>query len=540
MRHLLSRTCLTLLTLAGLSRADWSFPIPTGTYPDSAAVNAVLPSRTYSDSLTTTSLSLSDQTLRLGVKWGNVPKQGARAGLQLPFNSWWSGVDMSMATAVSFFYKTSDTKTNVQFAPISDDDLGAATNDGVMMVAMMAGNTAGKTVTIALPDGIDYLPWMLKLHPEETAQTWNDVKSNVKAFQFQPMPVYDSTGEALTEPDAWLEISKVTVLSEGGGCSDIIGFNPGCAPLPLPKGAMCKGRSMGLSDFGSKDPLTNPLGGSWYAFVDTSVSRMSTARGMSSLVDRDGDGSGLEFLPPFDTLPARLSVTTVLDKGDAALHPSAGWAGIGASIGAGRSSELEGIQAISFRFAVDSFDVGNLTGIQLQVRNRSVGDSVRFEKLVPLEAFTSGEVCLDMGQLRQPAWLNDPLPSVPLSDILGFEWQVKINKDATRKAAPSTFAIGDVKLWGTDVASGISRSRGASGPSLVAAYAGALRLSYSLHEHSAAKVEVLRMDGTRVASFEAPASAAGRAFPVTLGRGTYLAVVRGGSTKLVAPFVVAR
>jgi hypothetical protein len=67
-----------------------------------------------------------------------------------------------------------------------------------------------------------------------------------------------------------------------------------------------------------------------------------------------------------------------------------------------------------------------------------------------------------------------------------------------------------------------------------------LRLSYTLKGAASTKVEVLRMDGRSVASFDASASAQAQDFPVALGQGTYLAVVRSGSIKLVAPFVVAR
>ncbi|MEN9353118.1 MAG: hypothetical protein RL318_443, partial [Fibrobacterota bacterium] len=71
-------------------------------------------------------------------------------------------------------------------------------------------------------------------------------------------------------------------------------------------------------------------------------------------------------------------------------------------------------------------------------------------------------------------------------------------------------------------------------------YTNVLVLSYALDGAASVKVEVLRMDGRKVASFEATGSAKNQAFPVTLGQGTYLAVVKGAKASLVAPFVVAR
>jgi hypothetical protein len=75
---------------------------------------------------------------------------------------------------------------------------------------------------------------------------------------------------------------------------------------------------------------------------------------------------------------------------------------------------------------------------------------------------------------------------------------------------------------------------------LVANYANGLVLSYALEGVASATIEVVRMDGSRVASFDGAAKMTNASFPVNLARGTYLAVVRHGTSRMVAPFAVMR
>jgi hypothetical protein len=188
------------------------------------------------------------------------------------------------------------------------------------------------------------------------------------------------------------------------------------------------------------------------------------------------------------------------------------------------------------------------------------------------------EVCVDLQSLMQPAWYTSMSGRKPFdpSDLEGFVWEMKINRDMTAKASTSSFFLGNVKLWSDSglanlgepavkdsltpdilpiiprpvvglpptnngtCTDGISRRIAGSRSSLVANYTNALVLSYALDGTASAKVEVLRMDGRKVASFEATGSAKNQAFPVKLGQGTYLAVVKGAKFNLVAPFVVAR
>lgn len=290
-----------------------------------------------------------------------------------------------------------------------------------------------------------------------------------------------------------------------------------------------------LSDFKSVDPNRNALNGTWYTYSDTGNWLAERERGQTKVLSGE-----LPVLLQGDSLPTRLGMSLKPDKGGATAHPYAGWGGLGTTIPESRRQELAGLRALSFFLEGDDFDTDNLTGVELAFRNTSIGDSIRFSVLIPMNAWNRKEVCVDLDWIRQPLWVRCPLDSLPTGDIEGIEWEVKIRWASKDTAAPSTFSIGDVKLWGTHAANGITRTRADKGPALVASYSGALRLSYSLEDAASAKIEVLQMDGRSVASFEAPSSVQAQAFPVALGQGTYLAVVRSGSTKLVAPFAVAR
>ena len=528
MRHFLLRFAAAVLLLAGLGRADYVLPFPAGTYPDSAAVNAVLPSAAFSDSQTTTRLSMDRRILRLDVTWGNVPNWGAMAGIRLPFNRRWAPVDFSMVSSVTFKYKPSDAATRVQFAPNSDKYPGALA--GVQRCVTLNGSTSGKTANVPLPTGIDYLDWMVRDHPEDVHLTWDDVAKEVKSLQFQPMPVYNGAGTAVTSKSSWLEISEVYVVE----MIDLVPYLIWLSSV----GSQCSGSRLDLGTDGALAGIAGP-GVRWGGYVDTTGSVFE--RGLSSLVDVNGDKD------PVERGGTALGIRANLRKGDAGAHPYAGWAGLGARFhtqaGGDTALDLTGLTAVSFRLRTDAaFDRENLTGVLLKLRTPLVGDSVAFFAGIGLGPSVDTTVCVDLAQLSQPPWYTSKAGRTRFDprSVAGLDWELRISQVAMDTASTSGFWIGDVKLWGTYAASGLSRSRSAAGPSLAAAYAGALRLSYALDGAASARVEVLRLDGSRVASFEAPGSVSGQAFPMMLGQGTYLAVVRSGSIRLVAPFTVAR
>lgn len=534
----LSAAALALMAVG--ARADYTFTFPSTLAADSAATNALIPCQSFSDDATTTDISIKAAgVLHLSVSWGAVADYKANAGLLLPFNNLWTAVDFSNVTAVSFFYKTYDAKTAVEFTPNSDLYTGAANNDGVMMLAALTASAAGKTATVSLPDGIGFLAWMTDQAPSETNQSWDEVKTAVKLLQFAPKPVNSSTGLS-TKYDTWLEISKVTLV----GSVTITGNVNWVSSL----GSACSGTSTVISDFASASPNKNTQGGYWFQFTDQNGT--DSSMGVSTIADDANAISGVTYLDNADgsLATALAGISATLNKGDAKAHPYAGWADIGTGFkdadGNDTYLDLTGLKAISFYLsASDDFDVTNLTGVDLKIVNSSVSDAAQFNAGVDVSSFNNTTICFDVSQFTQPAWYKSTLTSMPLNDIGKLQWEIKINKDATLSASQSTFYIGDVTLWGTlpnAGIDGISSHKVGGKSALVANYSKGLVLSYNLDGASAAKIDVVRMDGSKVASFTGAAKASNQSFSVNLSRGTYLAVVKGGKTNLVAPFAVAK
>lgn len=532
------------LALAPLARADYTFVFPTSA-ADSAAVNAAIPCKSFDEKKgTTTSLSASAGAIKLTATWGEVDEWGAAAGILLPLNKLWTPVDFSVVEAVTFSYKTGDSKTSIEFAPNSTKYIGAATDNGVMMLAEYGASTTFKKVTVAFPDGISFLDWMGKKFPAEIDQTWDDVKTAIKTLQFSPKPQYNATGSAVLVPTSTLEIKDVSI--QGGwhdfGGNWITKMGTGCS-------VNFGTRFRNLSNFSGEVtglPNQNRQGGYWFAFTDTTSGTPGLANGVSSLFEDSNTVQGIQYIPGDEANMGYAGITATLDKGDAKAHPYAGWASLGTGFkdkatGEDTYLDLSGLRGISFYLSMaEGFDEANLTGVRVKIGNKSVGDSVAYSAGVVYSGFNNQLICVDVSQFSQPAWYtsNVGVKPLPLRDIGKISWEIKINNDATASAATSSFYIGDVVLWEYPV--GISSQRVGGKPTLVANYASGLVLSYVLDGAASATIEVVRMDGTKVASFDGAAKASRATFPMNLARGTYLAVVRNGANRLVAPFAVMR
>ncbi|MEN9354691.1 MAG: hypothetical protein RL318_2016 [Fibrobacterota bacterium] len=533
-----------LAVLATGVRADYSFVFPTSA-ADSAAVNAAIPCKSYDEKKgTTTALSASAGAIKLSATWGAVPAWGAAAGILLPINKMWTPVDFSGVTSVTFSYKTGDAKTAIEFAPNSPLYLGAATDNGVMMLAPYAGSVAFKKVTVGLPDGIAFADWMITQEPAQTETTWDDVKTEIKLLQFSPKPVYNATGSAITGAAvATLEIKDVSIQGD-------IKITTGNIDWLKANGTGCAGNLKSvLSNFNGDFtgvPNKNTQGGYWFAFTDTTSGTPGPANGASTLFEDDNTIQGMQFIPGDEANRGVAGITATLSKGDATLHPYAGWADIGTGFkdkttGDDTYLDLTGLKGISFSISMaDGFDEANLTGVIVKLGNKSVGDSVQYSAGVPY-TMNNQTICIDTKDFTQPTWYtskNGGAKPLPLKDLGKIMWELKINSDKTASAATSSFYIGDVTFWGASV--GISNQKVGGKSALVANYSKGLTLSYALEGASAAKIDIVRMDGSKVASFDGAAKASNQSFNVSLARGTYLAVVKGGKTNLVAPFAVAK
>jgi len=547
-----------LAVLATGARADLAIPYNQKA-GDSSEVNAAFNAKAFSNTETSTKLTSDGTSLSIAVTWGHSVGHdyGANAGILQPLNNMWAPVDFSKVTAVSFDYMT-DAKTTAEFAPASPLYLGDADNTGVMMLAELGAAAAFKSKTIALPDGIGFLKWMTDADTKNgtsyATQSWDDVKTKVKCLQFAPKPNY-STGTTLGLPATTTMSIKNLVVKGDIAVGGWLTAN----------GTGCTGKAQLLADFNNATPKQNYQGGWWYGFTDTTSGTVGPANGASALVENDLSVAGMNFLEGDGNVggvSGAVGITADLNKKIAGVyHPYAGWADVGTGF-KGPDGDIAvdlgtGFTAFSFDIVMGSdavaFDEANLTGVDFKVGKTSVGDSVQWHIGVPF-SMNNTNICVDAGALVQPSWYTSKLASVPTfkaNDVSKLLWEIKIqNQDATLKATTpvsslgQTFYVGNINVWnatkGVINATGISSRKIGGKSALVANYANGLVLSYALEGAASAKVDVVRMDGSKVASFDAPASASSRSFSMNLARGSYLAVVKGGKASLVAPFAVAK
>ncbi len=104
-------------------------------------------------------------------------------------------------------------------------------------------------------------------------------------------------------------------------------------------------------------------------------------------------------------------------------------------------------------------------------------------------------------------------------------------------ANTSAIEVADVRLWGLSTV-GIESpaSRPARG-ALRASYRGELTLSYSL-PGTGADIEIIGLDGSRIASFRAGAKEASLRKKIPMRPGTYLVVAKGDGVREVGVFAV--
>jgi len=552
-----SRILSLLLIAATGSMADLTIPYNQAA-SDSAAVNAAYNAKAFSNEETKTELTSDGASLKVSVTWGHSAGKdyGANAGILQPLNNMWTPVDFSEVTAIKFDYLT-DAKTTAEFAPASPLYNGDKENTGVMMLAELAATSAWKSKTISLPDGIGFLKWMTDADTKNgtnyAAQAWDDVKTQVKCLQFAPKPNY-SSGTTLGLPATTsMSIKNLVVVGtvQTAAAGEWLTEN----------GKGCTGAFVLLADFNNANPKKNYQGGWWYGFTDTTTGPVvGNANGASALVTNENSVEGMTFLTGDGTVggvSGHVGITADLEKKIAGTyHPYAGWADIGTGF-KGPDGDIAvdlGTMFSSFSFDVvmggdgGTFDDKNLTGVMFKVGKASVGDSVQWHVGVPY-SMNNNDICVDAGKLVQPSWYTSKLASNPVfkaNDVTKLLWEIKIqNQDATLKASTpttskaNTFYVGNVKLWNSKPL-GISSRKIGGMSALIANYANGLVLSYAFEGAASTKVEVVRMDGSKIASFDAPASASSRSFPMNLARGSYLAVVKGGKTSLVAPFAVAK
>ncbi|MEN9352942.1 MAG: hypothetical protein RL318_267 [Fibrobacterota bacterium] len=342
-------------------------------------------------------------------------------------------------------------------------------------------------------------------------------------------------------------------------------------------GTGCTGVATPLDNFNGEFaglPYKNLQGGYWVAFTDTTSGIPGRANGVSTLLQDSNTIQGFQYTLGDEANKWYASITATLDKGDSVAHPEAGWARLGTSFKDKMTGDntncLDASTVKGFSFGLsmpEGFDEGNLVGTIVRVGSADAPDSVAYSVGIPRARFNNGTICLDPGQFGQ---------SVLLNNVSSFAWELKIQTSA-KTAKPSSIQISEVKLWadvpldtvtnactkystgphcGTHLTRGfkpdiihpcsgsglgVVKTGGVQGASLQVANKGrTVVLNYALGGAAPVAIEIQRLDGRKVAFFAGAASASNLTLPMNLSRGTYLAVVRSGTSKLVVPFAVTQ
>jgi len=375
---------------------------------------------------------------------------------------------------------------------------------------------------------------------------------HIKMIQFGIDPAYTSTGAALlpdyaqTNAPATLDIDSV--FFEGAE----VGWVP-------PVGTNCTGDSFSVvEDFnpqgnGKAGIGNNYLGGYWFAYSDTStdpsktnpVLKMDSAVGISSVapLDPNDPQSVWGINDQADVILAEMVAT--LNKGDAAKHPYAGWAELGTSLApkekAAAGRNLSALKAIRFGILAGGsdpfntkFDKAKLKGVTVKLAKASVGDSAAFSARIPFDQINAmannGEfvnVCLDLSSFKQPAWYTQKYGTSRLTSdsLTQISWNLAIQDNKDVAAATSIIQVKDLRFYGS-AAMGVKGGIGRQGKAIRASYRNGLTLGFAVMG-TQAKIEIVRMDGSVVATFSAPAQAKALNLPLQLSKGTYMVVVRG-------------
>jgi len=441
-------------------------------------------------------------------------------------------------------------------------DAAAGTKSVIVIDNLPDGTTAERTVKLnARAVAGKLLNIDSAASPDYDNDSVNALK-NVKMIQFGIDPIY-GTGGLTLDPDY---LAGNTAKSLDIDSVIFEGVDGGWAPM---EGKNCVGESETIEDFNLANPVKeavgitgNYAGGYWFAYSDTSSTKVApadSAVGKSSVAPLDpADPESVWGINPLaDVISADMLAT--FNKVDVKKHPYAGWAELGTSLVSEKQKpkgvNATGLKAISFKIRAGGtdpftvqFDKAKLTGVTFKVAKSSVGDDVTFEAKVPFSQINananSGDfvnVCVDITSLKQPTWYTakNGVKPFTVDSLNQLSWALKLQKDSYLTGEPSLIQVSEVKFYGSKMI-GVKGAAARGTKSLEASYAKGLVVSYSVPGDKA-EIEVVRMDGSKVASFTKSASAKNLALPVSLNNGTYMVVVRGeGARQTVTLPVVGK
>jgi hypothetical protein len=552
--------------LATTARADISIPIPspttavTVTDTSSMGIKNLCGATFYKGHSASNVVSLTETTAgELELNWNLTydaadGAYGTAVGILLPIDASWDIKNLSTATEIDYDVKAaSATPANNEQMMIGSNIYGdsARIANAALAQPKWTALTASYQTVKVLTSTLAMNSWYSG--PDGATTDWNSltyqIGTAVKNLNFQPQINWTSSTVIKSGGTGTFFIRNVKII--------------GVLDYPAINGQGCTGTGLTVEDFAATkaDITQNYLGGYWYAFSDTSANppKNDSAIGSSKIILPAGDtgwtpDATLQLALMTATLEKDVTTSTYL------YHPYSGWADVGMGVknpNLGDSVlDLQpgaaggALTAISFDLyagstlgATYSIDTNMIRRIIFKVSKASVPDAEPFSIDIPVSQAlrtTSNNVCVDATALLQPGWyVTNNLGGTPVAfsanDLTKLAWEIKIEdqKDPTKHtSANNTIAVGNVKFYGVTAPDGV-KSKAATVAGLKASYGSQLVLSYNV-AGTTAQIDVLRLDGSKVASIKASAVANHLALPVSLARGTYLVSVRGNNSRLVS------
>jgi hypothetical protein len=586
----LAITAAAGLLLSVSVQADISITFPATAMTDTVEIKTVTGAGTYVSGATAASKAIltntADGALKLAYTINNGTKAySAATGILVPIDPSWNVYNLSKATAISFEIKADAAGGKVNFLVGSDSysELATAssaalgTNSGAdgWSSATIKPTTAWTKVTIDPNVDLVLAPWYTdETDPFLLNTLWNDasgegisIGKTVKNFQFQPVWQWDGTGATNKNPTGTIYIRNLTIT----GVSKY-SYDPA-------DHVGCTGSSFKLDQFASVDkekPTNqNTLGGYWFAFADAAnfeTTPDDTAVGASVINPLKGRTWGP--VNGYGALSATLekNVATGVGGSKFAYHKYAGWAAMGTNFGTyGDDAKnlpvnFGGATAIEFELYAGAtmadtlkWDAAKVPYITFKAGRESVSDANSFALKVPVDEVTNGgKVCIDFTKLKQPSYLTaDVKVDWSAEDLTQFQWEMKIDdqsSSAIHTSGPNTFGIQNVSLYGLTQAEAAAaiveacaggKCDGTGVNSVVrnlglkASYHNGLLVSFKT-ESSTANVDVLSLNGSKIAGFKTAGTVNNVTLPVSLRKGTYVVAIRAAGKTQVVPMVVAQ
>lgn len=516
---------------------------------------------------------------------------GTAVGILLPLTAAWDIKDLTAMTGISYQIKVATAGLTAHLIIGSDAYPQEMKDENSALVSKATDPLTTTYATInVLPTELQSPGWAKasnalttgwKVDPEDVnyAAYTVGIGVAVKDLNFQPIldPAWGTGGTAFKTTAAATVCTNNTLTIKNVVIKGIEKYG-------IPAGKLCSGNFAFLDDFSATSWLDgtdragnapNYFGGYWYAFSDTAsapVAGADTAVGMSAITLPTGKRT---WTP---TLGAGAFVTATLEKNvptsTYVYHKFAGWTDIGTDLTNPETGEptnfnqfgTGSLTAIGFDLYAGaaaativtgaSFDTNLIERITLKLSKLSVTDDAPYQVDINAKKAVTGkaggntgltDLCVDLTDLNQPGWYNSKhggAVAFTADDLTKIAWEIKIEdqKDPTKHTSTaSTFGVTNVKFFGiskSDLALGVKGGR-TSKSGLKAWYNG-VALSLSGLVANASQIEIVRLDGSKVASFKVPANSKSMSVPVSLKGGNYVVSVAGTGSRAATALAVAR